>query len=49
MGMTRRKNANLTCALEITRHFQKICPEDPVKYDFALSRLGIRKETFDSR
>ncbi|RLB38454.1 MAG: TIGR02757 family protein, partial [Deltaproteobacteria bacterium] len=29
-----------------TEHFREICPHDPVKYDFALSRLGIRSEGF---
>ena len=26
----------------MTDAFKKISPEDPVKYDFALTRLGIR-------
>jgi uncharacterized protein (TIGR02757 family) len=44
MGFTRKKQANLKTALEITDCFKKICPDDPVKYDFALTRLGIRKD-----
>lgn len=43
MGMTRVKQPNLKAALEITQKFKKICPEDPVRYDFALTRLGIRR------
>jgi hypothetical protein len=30
--------------LEITRRFREINPVDPVKYDFVLRRLGIRKD-----
>ena len=28
-------------ALEVTDSLKKLAPHDPVKYDFALSRLGI--------
>jgi uncharacterized protein (TIGR02757 family) len=41
-GFTERKNADLAAALEITESFRKINPGDPVKYDFALTRFGIR-------
>jgi len=44
LGMTRRKAADMRAALEITACFREIAPEDPVKYDFALTRLGIRSE-----
>lgn len=44
LGLTRRKQANLATALEITARFRKISPDDPLKYDFALARLGIRSE-----
>lgn len=43
-GFTKRKNANLATAIEITEKFREICPEDPVKYDFAITRFGIRDE-----
>ncbi|HDM10049.1 MAG: TIGR02757 family protein [Deltaproteobacteria bacterium] len=46
LGMTSRKSADQKCAMEITEYFRNICPEDPVKYDFCLSRLGIRQEDF---
>jgi len=39
--MTERKQADFNTALEITRAFKEFSPEDPVKYDFALTRLGI--------
>ena len=42
LGFTRRKNADLKCAMEITDGFREICPEDPAKYDFVLTRFGIR-------
>ena len=44
MNLTKRKQANMHTALEITSGFKKIVPEDPVKYDFALTRLGIRDD-----
>lgn len=44
LGLTVRKAADGATAMEITRGFREICPEDPVKYDFALTRLGIRRE-----
>ena len=44
MGATRRKSADIRTALEITEAFRRIRPEDPVRYDFALTRLGIRKD-----
>jgi len=45
LGLTDRKQANLKTALEITAAFREIAPHDPVKYDFALTRLGIRTDT----
>ena len=31
-------------ALEITAAFRRFAPDDPVRYDFALTRLGIRPD-----
>ena len=42
LGLTKRKQADLKTALEITRGFAEIAPEDPTRYDFVLSRFGIR-------
>ena len=42
LGFTRRKQADFKAAIEITEAFRKIAPDDPVKYDFALTRPGIR-------
>lgn len=44
LGFTKRKQGNLITALEITRKFAEISPDDPVKYDFVLTRLGIRQD-----
>ncbi len=43
LGFTRRKSADLKTALEITGRFRAVNPDDPVKYDFALARVGILK------
>ena len=42
LGFTGRKQADMRTAVEITESFRSIVPEDPVRYDFALTRLGIR-------
>jgi uncharacterized protein (TIGR02757 family) len=44
LGFTQRKQANLRTACEITSAFRTIAPEDPVRYDFCLTRLGIRDD-----
>ena len=44
LKFTERKQANLKTAIEITNCFKKFAPDDPVKYDFALTRFGIRKD-----
>jgi uncharacterized protein (TIGR02757 family) len=44
LGFTKRNSADLKTAIEITEHFAHISPDDPVKYDFALTRLGIRDD-----
>ncbi len=43
LGITKRKSADIRTALDITEAFRKISPADPVKYDFALTRLGIKR------
>ena len=44
LGASRRKTADLRTALEITEAFRAIRPDDPARYDFALTRLAIRGE-----
>ena len=41
LGLTTRKQADMRTALEITRGYREVAPDDPVRYDFALTRLGI--------
>ena len=41
LGLYSQKTVSLPTALEITEGFARIEPADPVKYDFALSRIGI--------
>ena len=44
LGFTARNQAHMGTATEITEAFRTIAPEDPVRYDFSLTRLGIRKD-----
>lgn len=44
LGITTRKQVDMRTATEITEAFRAIAPEDPVRYDFPLTRLGIRKD-----
>jgi len=41
LGFHSKKTVSLTTAVEITEAFAEIEPDDPVKFDFALSRIGI--------
>ncbi len=44
LGLTARNAADMKTALEITHSLAKFCPEDPVKYDFCITRFGIRPD-----
>ncbi len=44
LRLTRRRQPNLAAALDVTAFFRAISPGDPLKYDFALTRLGIRSD-----
>lgn len=44
LGFTVRKSVDRKTVLEVTEAFSKINPEDPVKYDFCLSRFGIHPD-----
>ncbi|HDS29524.1 MAG TPA: TIGR02757 family protein [Firmicutes bacterium] len=44
LGLTGRKQADFRAALDLTNMFKTITPDDPVRYDFALTRLGIRDD-----
>jgi uncharacterized protein (TIGR02757 family) len=41
LGLSEHNTLSLSTATAITESFAKIEPADPVKYDFALSRIGI--------
>ena len=41
LGLYDQKTVSLASAVKITQSFAEIEPADPVKYDFALSRIGI--------
>ena len=49
IGLTCRKQADIRCAMEITGAFASIRPDDPVRYDFALTRFGIKPEALPMR
>ena len=44
LGLCCSKSANGKTAAAITEKFRDISPDDPAKYDFALTRYGIREE-----
>ena len=41
LGLTERKSPSWRMAIEVTESLRRLDPEDPLKYDFALARLGI--------
>lgn len=44
LGLTQRRAADLRTAVEVTEAFRTFAPDDPVRYDFALTRFGIHEE-----
>jgi uncharacterized protein (TIGR02757 family) len=44
VGLTRYKSASWAMAADITKRLRRLDPEDPVKYDFALHRMGLFKK-----
>jgi uncharacterized protein (TIGR02757 family) len=46
LGLTSRKNPDWKMAEEITNNLRRFDPNDPVKYDFALCHIGMRKLKF---
>jgi len=48
LGFTKRKQADMKTALEITEGFKRLSPGDPVRYDFVLTRPGIRGDVDDN-
>jgi uncharacterized protein (TIGR02757 family) len=46
LGLLQRKQCDLRAAVELTETLRKLDPEDPLKYDFALYRIGQEKILF---
>jgi uncharacterized protein (TIGR02757 family) len=44
LGWTRRGSADMRMALDVTAALRRFDPDDPVKYDFPLTRLGIHPD-----
>jgi uncharacterized protein (TIGR02757 family) len=42
LGFTRRRQADGKAVLETTAGFRRLVPDDPARYDFSLTRMGIR-------
>jgi hypothetical protein len=41
IGLSGRRSPDRRFAVEATESLKRLCPADPVRYDFALARLGI--------
>lgn len=49
MGLTSRRGADWIAALEVTAAFREVCPEDPTRFDFPLTRIGILRRCTPQR
>lgn len=47
LEFTKRKQLNAFTALEVTERLRVLNPDDPLKYDFALCRLGVLRQKND--
>lgn len=43
MGLLTRKANDFKAVVELTQNLKKLCPEDPIKYDFAMFGYGVNK------
>lgn len=43
MGLLTRKSNDFKAVIELTENLKKFCPEDPIKYDFAIFGYGVNK------
>lgn len=41
MGLLNRKSNNFKAVIELTDRLREFCPEDPIKYDFAMFAFGV--------
>ena len=44
LGFTSRRAPDWRTVEGITEGFRTLCPDDPVRYDFSLTRFGIRDD-----
>ncbi|MBU2498145.1 MAG: TIGR02757 family protein, partial [Proteobacteria bacterium] len=44
LNLTKRRQPDMRAAMEMTAAFRCMAPEDPVRYDFVLTRFGIRND-----
>ena len=44
MGLLTRKANDFKAVIELTENLKKLCPEDPIKYDFALFAYGVNNK-----
>ena len=42
MGLLTRKSNDFKAVVELTRNLREFCPEDPVKYDFAMFAFDVQ-------
>ena len=42
MGLLTRKSNDFKAVIELTNQLKNICPEDPIKYDFAMFGFGVK-------
>jgi uncharacterized protein (TIGR02757 family) len=49
VGLTRYRSPGWRMALDITERLRRLDPHDPVKYDFALHRMGLWKKDDEIR
>jgi uncharacterized protein (TIGR02757 family) len=40
-GLTARKTADRRACLQVTEALRSVCPDDPLRYDFAITRAGM--------
>jgi len=43
MGLLTRNSNDFKAVLELTENLKKICPQDPIKFDFAMFGLGVNE------
>ncbi len=45
MGLLTRNSNDFKAVIELTENLKKFCPEDPIKYDFAMFGYGVNNKT----